>query len=479
MAVSIKPLLILSIIAFSFTYITSEPLPELEPEPEPQHFSLENVLDQLKSHISLLDTLCSVELDYSVTMIFLILHIVKESRIDERARELRRKEEKIRQMEMIIHEKSERIELLQSETESLQVDKLRKQAESQSQKNDAVEIRANVAEKKIKEISSKLETLQKVNDEQKNRIHETEYARQLVEKETMKLKFDQILREWLPHWLAVHFSNFQVNNVVSSISGVDVFLQENFMFLIHSFFHKQYYVVTHWNEHGRQAWDMRVQKVLEKKSQIDKWAEPHFEAIYIKLMPMFKDWWFNCISYLRTCIPPLFTKSHELFHTLKNSALHHAINIQEMVDPYLKEARKFTEPYINQLATMTRPHLDKVHVVLKPYTRRMLRAYKIFARSATVEKMLKKNELTRSLATIELAWFAASAILTIPAIFMFKLYSAIFRFVIIFRKKAKKHHHSSHTHHLRRGAKRSHAASLQDLHIIHVFLEQTIVNISI
>ncbi|KAI5584238.1 hypothetical protein BDE02_06G066600 [Populus trichocarpa] len=223
MAASIK-LLFLLLISLSFTYITSEP----EPEPEPQRFSLENILDQLKSHISVL-----------------------ESRIDDRTREIRSKDEKIRQMEMIIHEKSKSIDSLMSEIESLQP--------------------KGVID--VKEQSSK------------------SYAR-IGELE----KQVQVHGEWFPHWLTVYFSNFQ------------------------------YHVVTHWDEHGRQALDMTVQKVLEKKSQFDKWAEHHTETIYNKWIPMFKDWLLNCISYLWECIPPQTTKCDELFHAWKKTALHHAIN---------------------------------------------------------------------------------------------------------------------------------------------------------
>ncbi|XP_061964769.1 uncharacterized protein LOC133689067 isoform X3 [Populus nigra] len=229
MAGSIK-LLFLLLISLSFTYITSEP------EPEPQRFSLEDILDQLKSHISVL-----------------------ESRIDDRTREIRSKDEKIRQMEMIIHEKSKSIDSLMSEIESLQP--------------------KGVID--VKEQSSK------------------SYAR---------------------------------------IGELE----------------KQYHVVTHWDEHGRQALDMTVQKVLEKKSQFDKWAEHHTETIYNKWIPMFKDWLLNCISYLWECIPPQTTKCDELFHAWKKTALHHAINVQEMAGPCLKEARKFTQPCINQVAKMTR-----------------------------------------------------------------------------------------------------------------------------
>lgn len=108
-----------------------------------------------------------------------------------------------------------------------------------------------------------------------------------------------------------------------------------------------------------------------------------------KWIPMFKDWLLNCISYLWECIPPQTTKCDELFNARKKTALHHAINVQEMAGPYLKvrqkklkpfspklllsarlffqwqghflqEARKFTQPYINQVAKMTRSLVKRV-----------------------------------------------------------------------------------------------------------------------
>ena len=63
----------------------------------------------------------ALSLTTSLTMLFLLLHVDKESRIDDRTREIRSKDEKIRQMEMIIHEKSKSIDSLMSEIESLQV----------------------------------------------------------------------------------------------------------------------------------------------------------------------------------------------------------------------------------------------------------------------------------------------------------------------------------------------------------------------
>ncbi|KAK7853097.1 hypothetical protein CFP56_036850 [Quercus suber] len=79
----------------------------------------------------------------------------------------------------------------------------------------------------------------------------------------------------------------------------------------------QSYIVTHWNDHGRPALDLLIQKSKENKGQVEKWAEPYIETM---------------------------------------------MTVQKMADPYIQGARKFTQPYFNQVMTVTEPYLDKVSV---------------------------------------------------------------------------------------------------------------------
>ncbi|XP_034199471.1 uncharacterized protein LOC117614692 isoform X1 [Prunus dulcis] len=383
-----------------------------------------------------------------------------ESSLDEKNRELKEKDESIRQMEKIIQEKSNSIALIQSGIESVQgrdsldvveltdkshvqagglekqVKRLREDIIMQNKRKDELETRASIAEQKIRELSLKLENLQKVSDGQKIGIRRTERDLQVAEEEMMMEKFgiSSISRDlteahggWLLHTFAVHIGNFQS------------------------------YIVTYWNELGRPALDLGIEKALEMKTQVEVWAELNIESIRTKWIPSLKKQSFAFIACLKPHIQSIATNTVDVYHSSKSSIAPLVFKVQKLADPYIQEAKKFTDPYIDQVAMVTRPHFDKVSVVLQPCAEKVIYAYGQFIRTATfyhheVEEMLKGNEFTQSLASMEVAWFAAAALLALPAVFLFKLYSAIFR------KKTKKRSYSSQENHTGRRLKRAYPA---------------------
>ncbi|RDX71726.1 hypothetical protein CR513_48877, partial [Mucuna pruriens] len=393
-----------------------------------------------------------------------------ESEVSDKSEEVKKKDEIIAEKEKIIQDKSIAIKSLQDEIASLQekgtldaeeqvgkaharagelqkqVDKLKRELESQNEDKVNWETRVLELEKKIDDLNSKLEDIQKINEEQKTKIRITERALKVAEEEMVKAKLEATaiekeLREthgaWLPPWLAVHCS------------------------------HSKSFVETHWNKHGKPVLEKFNQKALQKKAQAGKWAEPHVEVIKTKWIPAVKEQW----SVVRTNAEPhvqlLTTKTVEVYGASKNAIAPHLSTAKEFVDPYYQEVKKFSKPYIDQIAIATKPHVHKVQVVLKPYTKEVVHAYGKFLESATtyhsqvqatVQETLKKHELTRPLATKELEWFAASALLALPIILVARVFSAAFG-----SKKVNKPARNGNSHHARRKSKRGHPDKLTSL----------------
>ncbi|KAK9099737.1 hypothetical protein Scep_023167 [Stephania cephalantha] len=376
---------------------------------------------------------------------------VLESSVEEKGREVKSKDESIAQLEKVIKEKSERKKGTVDAAEKVgkanaqardleqQTEKLKKEIEAQTLKKNALEARLYQAESKIQELNSKIQNLQKVNDDQKSRIRKTERALQVAEEEMTKAKLEatskhklwqEVHGAWFPPWFATHLAKCQ------SI------------------------IVTEWEEHGKPSLDVTVQKILEKKDQAQKWAEPHWENVKTKWIPTLKEQWVTFTTYMEPHVQLVTTKTIEVYESSKSALAPHVNKAQELADPYFQEAKKFTKPYIDHVATVTKPHVEKVQIALKPHTEKAVHVYREFLKSATtyhhqaqvkVQEMLNQYEFTRTLATKELVWFMASALLALPLIFLLRLCSTIFC------KKAKKPARSANSHHGRRRPKRGHS----------------------
>ncbi|KAB2625882.1 hypothetical protein D8674_017542 [Pyrus ussuriensis x Pyrus communis] len=375
-----KLLLFSVFLALSFTGITAYPPPPddgaSDSAQEVADSSLALQLQQLKSRVSLL-----------------------ESRIDDKNRELRKKDESIKLMEKVIQEKSNSIALLQSAIESVQ--------------------------------------LRKVNDEQKTGIRKTEHDLQVAEEEMVKEKFGissisedltEVHGGWLPHTFGVHVDYFQT------------------------------YILTYWNELGRPAFNLGIEKALKMKARGEGWTEIIVKRIRTNWMPRLKKQSLEFKAYLEPNIRLVTAKTVDVYRSSKSSIGPLVFKAQNMADPYIQEAKKYTKPYIDPVAMVAKPHLDKLHIALKPYTEMVLNAYRKVITTTTflhheVKEILKNNELTQPVASMELAWFAATALLALPAVFLFKFYSAIFG------KKTKRRSHSSYVNHTRRRLKRAHPGS--------------------
>ncbi|KAM1507544.1 hypothetical protein TB2_016610 [Malus domestica] len=189
----------------------------------------------------------------------------------------------------------------------------------------------------------------------------------------------------------------------------------------------------------------KIENAVEKKAQAEKWAEPHVETTKTKWILAIKEQWVVVKDTVELHVKSLCTKTIEVYEVSKTTLAPHVIKAQ-VVDPYFQEAKKFSKPYVDQLTTVTKPHVDKAVI-----------AYEKFLKSAstyhhqvqgTVKGLLKRHELTRPLATMELEWFAASALVALLIIILFRIFSSLFC------TKSKKP--APGTSHARRKAKRGH-----------------------
>ncbi|XP_027068362.1 uncharacterized protein [Coffea arabica] len=410
-------------LSFIFSEINSATLSDSEDEvseSEVPDSSLKLELDKLKSKISL-----------------------AESSIEERTQEIKSKERTIKELEKIIDEKSSNLASLQSEVLSLkekelskakkredeadvrasqlqeQINNLKKVIEAQNEKKVGLEARANDAESRIKDLNLKLENLHRTNEEQKSRIHKSQRALEVAE----------VHEAWIPPWLSVHFVHFQS------------------------------FVVTHWHKHGKPTLDLTVNKALKKKSELEKWAQPHVHIVKSRWMPIVKEHCSTFVNNFSLHLRSLTNNAIDLYHISKKSMEPHVVRLQEVLNPYFQEAKKFSKPYVDQVSLLMKPHMDKARVYLKPYTKKVIRSYKRFIKfvtayhrqvQATVLDLLKNHEHTRPLATNKLTWYMASALMALPVFLVLNMIAEVFS------KKPKKRVPTSHSGHTRRRARRGH-----------------------
>lgn len=241
----------------------------------------------------------------------------------------------------------------------------------------------------------------------------------------------EVRRRWLPTWLAVHSDRCQA------------------------------FMMTQWNVHGKPAWDVVIQKGSEKKTQVGKWAEPHVESVKTTWIPVIREQWLAFINYIKPHVQSVALKCADVYNQLKSSVTPHVVKVQEVAGPYYQEAKKVTRPYIDQVATVAKPYLDKARITKNPYTKKVVRTCKKSIKSvnvyhqqvqATILEKLRSHDITKPLATKELVWLLASAVLAAPVFIVYKVVVAVFSNT----KPKRTHNANAHINQTRRRTKRVH-----------------------
>ncbi|WOL05511.1 hypothetical protein Cni_G14240 [Canna indica] len=312
-----------------------------------------------------------------------------ESGVSDRTNELKRKDDIIQQLEMIVDEKSAAIESLQLEMVSFQkrgaidaqrmlrkattrarelekqIDGLVNELRAQSEKREDLEARAARAEKEIREISRKVESLETRNDEQQCRLQETQHSLALLEEQLTKTQLEaklasskliEVYQAWLPVWFANYFS-----------------------------------CCPNWIPTAEQQL-----KIFPRQIQL------HMQSSTNKLVE----------AYAR-CQAVFVSRLQE---------------VQDFVDPYFQRAKKHLEPSINWISSIMKSHVEEAYLFFKEDGKNPLCAFNKFFNSvqAIILETLERHETSKPLATKYLVWFMATVLLLSPILLLYKFFSAAF-----------------------------------------------------
>ncbi|CAM8962964.1 unnamed protein product [Rhodiola kirilowii] len=381
------------------------------------------------AEVDALDSPLRIELDQLRSRIFIL-----ETKISERAEELKIKDDNIKDMEKIIKEKSDYIASLYIQIEALQIgspeaeklkskmyarlNELRNQAgnlrneiQAQIKKKDDLKVRILTAEKQIRELNLKLESLRKISDEQRTGISKIKHGIQRAEEKLVKLKIEatlvsdemnQIYGGWVPPWLA------------ASVDGCLT------------------YIIALWTKQGRPRLGWAIQRAMHVKAIVQAWACPHIKAIKKTWIPKMKRQWSMFTIYLE----PRY------------------VEFRDTTNPYIQEAKQILKPYLTQISVTSTPHFDRLTRALKLYRTKFVQTYERLMRSVMahhtqvqdmISELLTRREYTRPLVDKDIVWYLASAIYALPAILIVNLYASI---------ASNKSQKQRHKRHARRRAKR-------------------------
>ncbi|KAL9677273.1 hypothetical protein QQ045_005501 [Rhodiola kirilowii] len=381
------------------------------------------------TEVDALDSPLRIELDQLRSRISIL-----ETKISERAEELKSKDDNIKDMEKIIKEKSDYIASLYIQIEALQIgspeaeklkskmyarlNELRNQAgnlrneiQAQIKKKDDLKVRILTAEKQIRELNLKLESLRKISDEQRTGISKIKHGIQRAEEKLVKLKIEatlvsdemnQIYGGWVPPWLA------------ASVDGCLT------------------YIIALWTKQGRPRLGWAIQRAMHVKAIVQAWACPHIKAIKKTWIPKMKRQWSMFTIYLE----PRY------------------VEFRDTTNPYIQEAKQILKPYLTQISVTSTPHFDRLTRVLKLYRTKFVQTYERLMRSVMahhtqvqdmISELLTRREYTRPLVDKDIVWYLASAIYALPAILIVNLYASI---------ASNKSQKQRHKRHARRRAKR-------------------------
>ncbi|KAF4394650.1 hypothetical protein G4B88_009900 [Cannabis sativa] len=365
-----ESLLFCMFLALTFAITLEQPsLPENPVSaPDVQHSSLLVELELLKSKIASL-----VEGHFSDLPCLLLL----ELSIDERNHQLSKKDKSIKEMQKIIQDKSDNISLLQIEIKLLQESSYGKEYMSKS-------------DQQVDELEKQVERLRTDLDKQNKRKYGLGLRAYVAEKKIQQLnaKLEKL-----------YTVNDEQETIIRKTAHLLQVAEEELM-------------------------KVELETALLSTGLNWDWA------------PILKEQWLAFVTFVMPRVQLLMEKFVDVYHVAKNYIAPCAIKALKDLYFHTWEVKNLIESYLYHAAMVAKSLLSKTFITLKPYTIKVLYECKTFMTFLAqyhlqVQELLKDNEFMRPVANMELAWFVATALLALPALFLFKLFSVVFRNLVV------------------------------------------------
>ncbi|KAG0579780.1 hypothetical protein KC19_4G123100 [Ceratodon purpureus] len=295
----------------------------------------------------------------------------------------------------------------------LQVSQLKEELERVKSEHLAILKRAEIAEARAdsfeQEASEKLKLVQIVN-ELKSQLKKAERALQISQSGMLKAQKEaaakarevaQSADAWFPPWLATQAAK------------------------VHAF------LSSRWATHGRPLLKLVQRGVSVKVAQVEKFSKPYIRSFQKNVRPVVRSEW----KKLKAKVVPEYRRAKRLtvryYQAAKKYTLLQLSKVQESVDPFVQTVREKSQPFVEQAASFLHPHMEKAG----PYVKRANDHFQSVVTQATtyheqlqdsVKGIMSNHQVLARYATKDLIWYLASALLALPVVAPFWLFSSVF-----------------------------------------------------
>lgn len=264
------------------------------------------------------------------------------------------------------------------------------------------------------ERSSTIKELNKLVSEQKESIKMAEHALRAAEATLLKVQAEADVKEqelnkvhggWLPPWTSNRITELQTSTA------------------------------EYWTRYAEPVLNIAIKEASEKLAAVQELSKPHVSVMKTRWNHLSKQSLETVSAIIAPHVETAKCRVAEGYQASMDFLSPHLNKLQEGSQPYLQVAKERCRPYLEQVAGLVGPHLQQVQAVTRPYTEKVFQSYRDFLTTATtyhsqlqvsVEENLKKVDVLAPLASKELVWFLASALLALPAMAIVFFFSAAF-----------------------------------------------------